>query len=207
MNQDLERLMEQYAAAKNSADRLIRQKLKHIAELFEECDPREMVFAQEICAEFCRLFELLEQKNAPKEGARPEQAARMVQICEKYKTGEAVLNAFYNHYKEPKHIDYCRIEGYPFKDGLDRKEKVSVTLRDYTSRIKTFARRYLPELIQQGDVPTYGDRDAVLFTYAYLKEILDSFDIMEGGKPNKQRQNIRCALRKLYDFQCAMQEG
>ena len=74
MNRDLERLMDQYKTAKAGADRLIKSKLQHIAELFEECDPREMVFANEICVEFCRLFQLLEQKYTQNEEPRPERS-------------------------------------------------------------------------------------------------------------------------------------
>lgn len=202
MNRELAHLMERYALPKSGADRLIKSKLQHIAELFEECDPREMVFANEICVEFCRLFQLLEQKYTQNEEPRPEQQAFMERICSKYKTGEDLLNVFYNYYKENKHIDYCRIEGYPFKDALDRKEKISATMKDYTSRIKTFARRYLPELVEQGRLLPYGADDPILFVYANLTKILEKFDVTEQGSPNKQRQNIRSALRKLYDFRC-----
>ena len=198
MHKELESLIFEYGDATTPKDRLIRRKLQSIGALFEECGAGELVFAEEICAEFCRVFRLLEEKYQWDEAETP---------CHpKYPDGESLLNGFYNYFKKPYQIDYCRIGSYPFRNGEEWREKVNVTLRDYVARIKTFARRYLPELVEQGVVPSCEVGDPILFVYAHLVQILGNFDTKENGIPNKQRQNIRSALRKLYDFQCAEEE-
>ncbi len=106
------------------------------------------------------------------------------------------------------------------------KSKAESTINDYASRIKTFAKndsgtdgasdKYLGKIISTGalgDVDYKRIEDKVLFTYNNLEIILARFDTRKSDeelaqatddnkstKNDKQKNNIRSALRKLNEF-------
>ena len=75
------------------------------------------------------------------------------------------------------------------------------TAKDYTARVKTFADKYLQTIPRMWESYRNHGGDTILFTYKYLELIIASFETKnEAGETNKQRNNIRSALRKLNEF-------
>lgn len=125
------------------------------------------------------------------------------------KDGEMLLGAFYNHFKDRNHIKYEEIKGYDFKDDKEKKKLTNPTLIDYISRIKLFAKVYLPEMIDAEKIVRGGDDsdDDVIFIYDNIEYIIPRFDVKvtnDNGKTvtDKKRLNIRSALNKLKTFKC-----
>ena len=78
---------------------------------------------------------------------------------------------------------------------------------DYCNLIKTFAKRYLHEIVPIDEIPLIihedetETREPIVFVYNHLEYILAKMKTTdENGKTVKQRLNIRSALRKLNEF-------
>lgn len=198
---EFENLYQKYSNAVDSNDRLIRLKLNEISLCYSECLSEDRTFANEITKKFCEIIELLNKQYEKNVSNNNEKASDTFLVSgvnnymaytpafnqpleqqSQYKFSFELLNDFYAHLIE------------------SHKESTS---RDYVARVKTFADRYLntvPRIweiyINQNEI-----KDTVLFTYKYLELILANFDTKnENGETNKQKNNIRSALRKFNEF-------
>lgn len=190
---DLEMLMREYALGASKEDDVIRMELKDIATLCAKCKDDE-VYSEAIVRKFCHLIRILnrQHKRGSDRSCMPRQTG-----TPRYHQASDLLRAFYNHFKKPAEVDYWEIDRV---DAGEKREKVNATMKDYVARIQTFANKYLEEVFSADEV---GDTDPVLFVYENLEMILARFDTKDGGEPNKQKVNIRSALRKLNEFKYA----
>lgn len=192
---ELGRLLAEYENASSKEDVIIKMKLDNILSIYKNCDKDEAVFTNEIINEFCRLITILKEQQKRhielnlcgqenlQSFIKAEQQSITTYLSEEvqYQNDEELMNAFYNHFKE---------------------KMVEVTLKDYMSRIYTFTNRYLwgiPD-IRELWAKESQRLDPIMFTYKYLELILARFDTKDNGVSNKQKVNIRSALRKLNDF-------
>ena len=197
---ELGRLLAEYENASSKEDIIIKMKLDSILSIYKKCDNDEAVYANEIINEFCRLIAIIKEQqkrnielNVHGNGklqdfikAEQQSVAPYMSEDVQYHSDEELMEAFYNHFKE---------------------RMVEVTLKDYMSRIYTFTNRYLwgiPD-IRELWAKESQRMDPVMFTYKYLELILARFDTKDNGVSNKQKVNIRSALRKLNDFKCYRQ--
>ena len=185
---DLLNLLREYENLATKEDRFIRHSLEQIADLHRKCDKSEYYYADAITRNFCRVIELLEQKQETSGQPRAEQ----LPFC----NGDELIGAFYNHFKSPEQVDYWDIDRALYNG---QQALVSPTLKDYAARIRTFCSpKYLGEMFTASQLQ---DRDPVLFTFENLELILATFRTRDAlGNIVKQRVNIRSALRKLNEF-------
>lgn len=197
---DFQQLQQKYANAKTPEELDIKRSLDVIAKLFNMCDESEYYYAEVITRHFCRIVHTIE-KQKPASAAQTASvttaaAAPVAAAASRYPSDRALMQAFYNHYKKPEHVDYTEI-GSALESG--RKDLVHPTMKDYVSRIYTFTTpKYLGKLFPP---ETLEGKDPVLFTYENIEWILAAFKTRDAqGEILKQNVNIRSALRKLNEF-------
>ena len=196
LTDEFEALYEKYEQATATEDRMIRTKLNEICLCYGECNADERPFTNEIINKFCQLIALME-KNAEKKRAEEasvtpssnavhflSQTALQPHPQQIYTSSETLLKDFHRY--------------------LSHTHKES-TAKDYTARIKTFADGYLSTVPQVWQIYSTAYEaapvDAVLFTYGYLELIIAGFSVKDpDGTTNKQRNNLRSALRKFNEF-------
>ena len=197
---DFNMLQQKYAKPTTSEEVDIKRSLDVIAKLFNMCDESEYYYAEVITRHFCRIIHTIQRQKptaaaqttpAPAVTATPVAATTSI-----YPSDSALMQAFYNHYKKPEHVDYNEI-GSALDSG--RKDLVHPTMKDYVARIYTFTTpKYLGKLFP---AETLEGKDLVLFTYENLEWILAAFKTRDPqGEIIKQNVNIRSALRKLNEF-------
>ena len=202
---ELEALLAEYRNATDREDRLIKRRLEAIAACYDECAPAEREFADEITVEFCRLITLLkkqQQEAAPAVEAVPLHG--FVACGRPQEDDEQLIAAFYDHFRGEGRVPYAALKDLP--EDLSNEEKrtlINATMRDYAARVRTFGEQYMwdvprmRELWQEQTEPI----GRVQFIYRYLEWILAGFDTKdENGVSNKQKVNIRSALRKFNAF-------
>ena len=225
---ELAQLLGDYQNAKSPADLQIKEKLEKIADCYTECPADQMAFTNVITVLFCRTLELLKKQAADAEVIAnipwdPQQPPRnnfvaynepaFSEQCP-FSDGDSLRVAFYNHFRNGKKKSGGERVEHPEISSLDdlKKSSVNLTMRDYVARIQTFANGYLLDLPRVAELWHRENEqarvDSVLFTYNHLELILASFETKEydqnGEKVlNKQKNNIRSALRKLNEFKIA----
>ena len=213
---ELEILMNEYKNATSKEDIFIKLKLESIASYCSKCDQQEFLFAKEIASEFCRVIHVLKErhkrelKSTNREDENvflqlPNSSAKFAPYRDEgavqYKCAYDLLGAFYNYFKKESELDYYEIDTYPFKNGVERKEKVNLTLLDYVARIRTFSNKYLSEIFSTEEILASNSADDILFIYDNIEYILVKFNTKnEKGNTIKQRANIKSALSKLNEF-------
>lgn len=207
---ELGSLREKYADASSKEALYIKKMIEDTIEVLKLCDQNEYYYADMITRNLCRIIELTEKLHV-KEMREVQENTVQIEQAEprlygwvskpqlrdiQYQSGEALLRAFYNHYKEPEQVDYMEISR-ALEAG--RKELVNPTMKDYAARINTFSGpKYLGEMFT---LQQMGGMDPVLFTYENIELILATFKTRdENGEIVKQRVNIRSALRRLNEF-------
>ena len=207
---ELGRLREKYAVASSKEALYIKKMIEDTIEVLKLCDQNEYYYADMITRNLCRIIELTEKLHV-KEMREVQENTVQIEQAEprlygwvskpqqrdiQFQNGEALLRAFYNHYKEPEQVDYMEISR-ALEAG--RKELVNPTMKDYAARINTFSGpKYLGEMFTPQQM---GGMDPVLFTYENIELILAIFKTRdENGEIVKQRVNIRSALRRLNEF-------
>lgn len=207
-NWELEMLRREYAIAATDTDKLIQLELEGIIKLQNECKGQEFVFANAIASRFCQIIRMMKQQQEKQEVAEPNRqnyvSYRAGQLREQ--TADQLLCGFYNRFRNETKIKTGKPADYPPIQELSQLKTVAAnaTIKDYVSRIRTFTNRYLWEIPRVLEIwkEEYrsGMEDPVLFTYKYLELILASFETKDGDAQNKQKNNIRSALRKLNEF-------
>jgi hypothetical protein len=207
---ELGSLREKYADASSKEALYIKKMIEDTIEVLKLCDQNEYYYADMITRNLCRIIELTEKLHV-KEMREVQENTVQIEQAEprlygwvskpqlrdiQFQNGEALLRAFYNHYKEPEQVDYMEISR-ALEAG--RKELVNPTMKDYAARINTFSGpKYLGEMFTPQQM---GGMDPVLFTYENIELILATFKTRdENGEIVKQRVNIRSALRRLNEF-------
>lgn len=126
-----------------------------------------------------------------------------------YCDGEELLVAFYNRYRNESKKGDRVLNNPPIEhlDELRQITEVNLTIRDYVARIRTFAKLYLEDIpliskiYFQEQAVIMKKYEDVLFVYKYLEHIIPSFNTKkETGEADKQKVNIRSALKKLNEF-------
>ena len=222
---DFNKLLGEYRNPTNKEEQLIQSKLYSIVDLYEKSAPEEREFADEIMFEFCRIVRILKDQHS-KEMAdinqqfkelENKQTAAIPEYIACYLPGQTrgyerdyqVLADFYDHFRKPdeSQLSYLQIENYIFESEGERKSLVNLTMIDYCNRIKTFAKRYLHEIVPIDEIPLIihedetETREPIVFVYNHLEYILAKMKTTnEKGETVKQRLNIRSALRKLNEF-------
>lgn len=208
---ELDELIREYSNSTAKEDIIIKLKLEGIRSIIANCGDDEMIFANEITAEFCRLIRML-QDNKRAEVASVERALTdrfqvnnqhsfmTLAIDRKsYEYGWEVQEAFYDFFrdKEKYPAGYLRVLNTPVSE---RKGIVCLTLMDYISRIKSFAKYDLAEMYPLNAIPNNLD-DRFVFIYDNIESIIASYDASSDDETDKKRRmNMRSALRKLNDF-------
>ncbi len=207
-------LFNEYKGATDIMGRRIKVKLKEIVNCYDECSLEEREFSNEIINKFCELLDLFEERNENERRSleyklyfNEEDQKRNTWLP--FSNGDALRIAFYNYFRnEQKNKKEHERAQYPEIQKLDdlKGSNVNPTMRDYVARIQTFTKVYLWDMPRVKEI-LYQEStvDLVLFTYKHLELILASFDTKEynlnGEKViNKQKNNIRSALRKLNQF-------
>ena len=198
---ELGRLREKYANASEKETLYIKKLTEDTIELLKLCDQNEYFYADQITRNLCRILEITEKLHVKENPAQMQQAeqrlyGRQERRATQFRSGDELLCAFYNHYKEPEQVEYWEISG-AIAEG--RKDLVNPTMKDYVSRIYTFSGpKYLGKMF---DPQTLDGIDPVLFTYENIELILATFKTRDDqGNIIKQNVNIRSALRKLNEF-------
>lgn len=210
-----EDLYQEYIDAQTPEKRRIRLKLNEISMCYGECDMQERVFVDEITKKFCELIQMLREEKENEDEALRRNYATPPQNTFGFMTANAApqRNAFFRQPSYRGQMPYRTgaqlLEAFYDYFVSDGEHKES-TVKDYAARIKTFAERYLQTIPRVWEMYLYereqGTVDTILFTYVHLELIIASFDTKgENGETNKQKNNIRSALRKLNDFK-RMQE-
>ena len=204
-------ILNKYKDATSRSERRIKLKLSEIDTCYRECGVEEREFADDIIKKFCELIKLLDEENEEDRQALIYKFEGMQgqdrwisspKLTLPYETAEALLGAFYDRFKGTEELPYAQISKMSVKE---RKGCANSTLNDYVARIGTFVNSYLWDMPRVAEIwsqeSVNAHIDPVLFTYTYLELILASFDTKnEDGTPNKQKVNIRSALRKLNEF-------
>lgn len=213
---ELEALIHEYENARSNTDLQIAEKLKKIAECYTECTAEEHTFADAITALFCRTVVLLKKQTAAAQTAASIPFDSEVTQGMAFSDGTALRIAFYNHFRNEKKKNGGKQMQYPEIHSLDelKGDAVNPTMRDYVARIQTFTNGYLWKMPRLEEIWRYESAaspiDPILFTYKHIELILAGFETKEptenGEKvPNKQKNNLRSALRKLNEFKQAHQ--
>lgn len=215
---ELEDLIAQYQAATSKDDKLFVMELCAIADILANCGPDE-IYSKEIARKFTNLVRDLKYRvDIPwdpeslyyVEPENPQTACNNFLSYPReqpaYPDGEKLLCDFYNHFRNEKKkrmTDKAPVQEYPKIEKLDdlKTMQVNITLRDYVARVRTFTRLYLWDIPNAEKLRKQGNSDLILFTYENLELFLAVFNTkQENGEPDKQKVNIRSALRKLNEF-------
>ncbi len=191
-SRELDLLIKEYKDAATNEDKLILRKLEAIAYLCADCKSDELIFANEITVEFCRLIKLLREQHRIELAKATSGADNFASHHEGYVPylSDDELMAAFSEYLYDKY----KTTGKP----------TPATIKDYLARINTFSTIYLwdiPRIVeiwhQENEKAKQG---SIQFVYKYLELILASFETKVDGAVNKQRSNIRSALSKLNEF-------
>lgn len=191
---EFENLRRKYENPKTAEEKILKMKLDEINKYYNECSPEESLFADEIIRAFCNFIEKLEEAHMIECNILQTRIEELdTGIDDKvlepipYEKGDALLLDFYRYFAQAhKHS----------------------TINDYTARIKTFTNRYINTIPRVWEMykreSLEKDIDSILFTYKNLELIIASFDTKnEKGETDKQKNNIRSALKKLNEFKRA----
>ena len=191
---EFENLRRRYANPTTPEDKVVKMKLDEISKYYTECSPEESVFADEIIRAFCGIIDRLNMAhmlechtlNQVIENIQADTVSYIgISNDIPYQSGEALIADFKEYFKNTSHTES--------------------TINDYLARIKTFTNRYLNTIPRVWEMyrREAGERkvDDVLFTYRNLELIIASFDTKnDAGETDKQKNNIRSALKKLNQF-------
>ena len=222
---DFNKLLGEYREPTTKEEQLIQHKLYAIVDLYRHSSLKEREFADEIMFEFCRIVRILKDQHSKEiadinqklEELENEQRTSIPEYMACYMPGQTrgyeydyqVLADFYDHFRKPdeSQLSYLQIDNYIFESEEERKKLVNLTMIDYCNRIKTFAKRYLHEIVPIDEIPLVihenetETREPIVFVYNHLEYILAKMKTTdENGKTVKQRLNIRSALRRLNEF-------
>ncbi len=232
---EFEDLYERYANAETRDEKLIKHRLDAIRSLYADCAPEERAFADEITKEFCRLLALVQEQNAREwdEALGREYEEVSLSDFTSALSGNTGWSAFVPAQREPIQPNPVEFQDAQqlldaFGDYLSERtygngKRVSpLTINDYKARISTFAKRYLVEIpdvnamweeeeacltAQCWDPVLICKSMKVLFVYRHLEQILKRFDTKdEKGAHIKQKENMRAALRKLFEFKLSRED-
>ena len=183
---ELDKLLEEF-----KEDVYMKIKIENIISLCSSRNPDEARFANELSVEFCRLIDLIKE--------RYENEITFMSYEYDTKLNELESNT--------SKFMACKKEERPFANTIALEEEFfgyfieqgysELTIKDYFARVKTFSKKYLNEIYPEKEVSSNPD-ERILFVYDNIEYIIAKFDVKE----EKQRFNIRSALRKLNDFKC-----
>lgn len=212
---ELDLLAQKYSGGDTRQQRMIRLKIKEILAYYDECYGEEREFADEVTRRFCQLIALLSEQEC----ARHETPSPFSAAFDGTRSRYVPLNAEVIPWdEEDEDLDWDQEEGEvllsPFEGEEELLEafyrhfegtKSDLTLRDYCNRIRTFTKRYMmtiPQVRTLYDQQNYREAPApILFLFHHLDYIIAHFDTnREDGTPDKQKLNLRSALRKLNKF-------
>lgn len=206
---ELDALITKSADATTKKDDLFLMELRSIAAILDKCGADE-IYSGEITRRFCHLLSELKAEADIPWAPEYEQDHRFV-TAERQQlpdcNGEKLLCRFYNRFRNEKKGESAEQPQYPAIEQLSdlKYMEFNITLKDYVARIRTFANRYLweiPNVRKMWDEEcqiVYGDE--ILFTYKHIEYFLAAFNTkQENGEPDKQKVNIRSALRRLNQF-------
>jgi hypothetical protein len=208
---ELDDLIREYSNSTAKEDIIIKLRLEGIRNIIANCGDDEMIFANEITTEFCRLIRMLQDNKRAEVSAveralnenlslNKNQSFMTLAIDRKsYEYGWEVQEAFYDFFrdKEQYPAGYLQVLNTPVSE---RKGIVCLTLMDYISRIKSFAKYDLEEMYPLNAIPNNLD-DRFVFIYDNIESIIASYDASSDDETDKKRRmNMRSALRKLNDF-------
>lgn len=210
-NSELEALLREYSDLTENEDILIKLKLENIARLVSNCNGSEMLFANEITNEFCRIIHLLQKQNKFKIDAidkeysedfvRPQchQFVSAQQDKKRYSFAWELQGDFYDFFRDTEKYP-ASYEAVMCTPVAERKGIVCLTLMDYISRIKSFAKYDLEKMCPPQAIPQNLD-DRFVFIYDNIESIIAGYDASSDDETDKKRRmNMRSALRKLNDF-------
>lgn len=213
---EFENLLAEYRYATDREDRLIKRRLEAIAACYDECTLAEREFADEITVEFCRLIALLKEQR-PKTDPHPtigmamggmsRYMAHPQEAHRPQEDDEQLIAAFYDHFRGEGRVPYAELPNLPDDLPIEEMRRlINVTIRDYAARVRTFGERYIWQVPRMRELwrQQEGRLGMVQFIYMHIEWILASFDTTdENGVSNKQKVNIRSALRKFNAFKQA----
>ena len=191
---EFENLRAKYANPMTTEEKILKMKLDEIDKYYNECSPEESLFTDEIIRAFCNFIEKLEE-------------AHIIE-CNILETRIEELDTG---------VGGTTLEPIPYEDGDEllfdfyrsfaQTHKQS-TINDYVARIKTFTNRYIHTIPRVWEMyrreSCEKKVDIVLFTYRNLELIIACFDTKNDmGETDKQKNNIRSALKKLNEFKRA----
>ena len=183
---ELDKLLEEF-----KDDVYMKIKIENIISLCSSRNPDDARFANELSVEFCRLIDLIKE--------RYENEINFMSYEYDTKLNELESNT--------SKFMACKKEERPFANSIILEDAFfryfmengysELTIKDYFARVKTFSKKYLNEIYPEKEIPS-NPEERVLFVYDNIEYIIAKFDVKE----EKQRFNIRSALRKLNDFKC-----
>lgn len=203
---EFEELCKKFDQPQLLEERQIKVKLKEILACYDECDSSERYFSDEIIKKFCEIIALYE---AVKEIECDAMLYQMEEdgLLQKNNYMTANLQATTLPYQRDEELTDAFFEYF-------LKEKSAATMKDYVARLNTLAYNdkyradveglFPRERMSQEDIMLF-DRARILFIYKNIEILLANFDTKK--EPQKQRLNIRSALRKLNDFKRAEKRG
>lgn len=210
-NSELESLLREYSDLTEKEDVLIKLKLENITRLASGCKSDEMLFANEITNEFCRIIQILKKQNESKIEAidkeysedfvKPQrhQFISAQQDRKRYSFAWEIQGDFYDFFRDTEKYP-ASYEAVMCTPVAERKGMVCLTLMDYISRIKAFAKYDLEKMCPPQAIPESLDQRFV-FVYDNIEELIARFDASADNDIDKKRKlNMRSALRKLNDF-------
>ena len=181
---ELNKLLEEF-----NDDVYMKIKIENIISLCSSRNPDEARFANELSVEFCRLIDLI------KERYENEITFMSYEYDTKLNELESNTSKFMACKKEKRPFENSIILEDVFFRYFIEQGYSELTVKDYFARVKTYSKKYLNEIYSEKEVPTNPD-ERILFVYDNIEFIIAKFDVKE----EKQRFNIRSALRKLNDF-------
>jgi len=186
---ELNKLLEEF-----KDDVYMKIKIENIISLCSSRNPDEERFANELSIEFCRLIDLI------KERYENEITFMSYEYDTKLNELESDASKFVSHQKEKiPFANSIALEEAFFRYFIEQGYS-ELTVKDYFARVKTLSKKYISEIYSETEIPNNAD-ERILFVYDNIEYIIAKFDVKE----EKQRFNIRSALRKLNDFKCAQE--
>ena len=208
---ELDELIREYSGSTAKEDIIIKLRLEGIRNIIANCGDDEMIFANEITTEFCRLIRLIQDNRRAEVSAveralnenlavNMKQSFMTLAIDKKsYEYAWEIQEDFYDFFRDREKYPagYIAVLNTPVSE---RKGIVCLTLMDYISRIKSFAKYDLSEMYPVNAIPNNLD-DRFVFIYDNIESIIASYDASSDDETDKKRRmNMRSALRKLNDF-------
>lgn len=181
---ELNKLLEKY-----KKDVYMKIKIENIISLYNSCNIPETRLVNELTVEFCRLIDLIEDNNREEMYYLESHYEDMMDEIKNQNTGFIPFKENQRHFENAINLENA------FYRYFIENEYSELTVKDYFARVKTFSKKYINEIYSEQEIPIHPD-ERILFVYDNIEYIIAKFDVKE----EKQRFNIRSALRKLNDF-------